>query len=310
MSVSSKAKICVVGSCNMDLITYVSRMPVPGETIHGDRFLTCFGGKGANQAVMAAKMGADVSMVGKLGDDLFGKDILQNFDVQGIDVTGITQSSDAPTGVAPITVNAKGQNSIIVVAGANEQLSEDDIQNAEAIISAAHILICQMEVPVLSNLKALQLAKRAGVTTVFNPAPAQALPLELYPLCDYFCPNETEAALLTGLPVETDAQVKRAAEALLQRGCGTIVMTMGARGVLLWGDEVKEVIPAERVKAVDSSGAGDCFVGSLSVLLAEGDSLVTATRKACEIATLSVQKEGTQRSYPERKDLLKLSSAS
>lgn len=299
----STPRVCVVGSCNMDLISTVPRMPQPGETLHGERFFTCFGGKGANQAVMAAKLGAEVAMVGKVGADSFGRDVLENFKQIGVDTSHVLVTEEAATGVAPIVVNAEGQNSIIVIAGANDRVTLEEIEAARPVIAASDVLICQLEVPVEISLKALQVAREEGVMTILNPAPAKELPGKIYPLCDLFCPNESEAAMLTGCKVDDIEGAEVAAGKLLAKGCGKILLTLGARGALLVSPEGSKRFAAEKVKAVDSSGAGDCFVGSLAALLASGLSLADAVPFACRIATLSVLKPGTQSSYPNREDL-------
>ena len=300
----NQPRICVIGACNIDLITYAARMPQWGETLHGERFQMGFGGKGANQAVMAAKLGAHVSLLTKLGRDTFGESTLKNLQQAGIDTRHVHFTEQASSGVAPITVNREGQNAILIVTGANDLLTAAEIEAAREDIAQAAVLVCQLEIPLELNLVALRLARKAGVRTIFNPAPAKsALPAEAYRLSNIFCPNESEAALLTGKPVATLAEAEAVGRELLLRGAGAVVLTLGARGSLLVTAAGGEHIPAERVQAVDSTGAGDAFVGSLAYLLGAGLSLNDAVRRAGAIATRSVLKPGTQTSFPARDEV-------
>ena len=304
-STNQQPKITVVGACNIDLISYVPRLPVPGETLHGTRFQMGFGGKGANQAVMAAKLGAGVTMITKLGRDAFGENTRQNFERLGISTRHVHFTDQASSGVAPIAVDAEGRNSIIIVTGANDLLTPAEIEAARPEIAASSVLVCQLEIPLELNLAALRLARAEGVTTVFNPAPARSdLPAEIYRLSDVFCPNETETQLLTGLPVTTLPEAESAARALLARGAGAVILTLGARGSLVVTPHATEHVPAQEVKAVDSTGAGDAYVGSLAYFLGLGQPLLEAAQHAGTIATLSVQKPGTQTSFPSRVEAL------
>jgi len=297
-------RICVVGACNIDLLSYVPRLPVLGETLHGDRFQIGFGGKGANQAVMCAKLGAQVSMVSKLGDDVFGCDTLANFAKFNVDTEHVRLTDEAFSGVAPIAVDRQGNNSIIIVTGANDLLSLAEIEAARATIAASRVLICQLEIPLEISLAALRLARECGVMTIFNPAPARAeLPAEAYRLSDVFCPNQSETEMLTGLPAGSVAEAEVAARALLTRGAVNVLITLGELGSLLVNDATVQHIPVERVRAIDTTGAGDCFVGSLAFFLARGLSPAEATRRANRIAALSVQAHGTQTSFPDAADL-------
>jgi ribokinase len=304
-SPSPQPKITVVGACNIDLISYVPRLPAPGETLHGTRFQMGFGGKGANLAVMAAKLGAEVTMITKLGRDVFGENTLQNFKQLGVLTQHVHFTDRAFSGVAPIAVDAEGRNSIIIVTGANDLLTPAEIEAARPEIAASNVLVCQLEIPLEPNLAALRLARAQGVTTVFNPAPARSdLPAEIYRCSDVFCPNETETQLLTGLPVTTLAEAESAARALLARGAGAVILTLGARGSLVVTPHATEHVPAQVVKAVDSTGAGDAYVGSLAYFLGLGQPLLEAAQHAGAIATLSVQKPGTQTSFPSRVEAL------
>ena len=295
----TKPKICVVGASNIDLISYVPRMPKIGETLHGTKFTIGFGGKGANQAVMAARLGGDVAMITKLGKDIFGEDTLKNFEAQGINTAGVTFTEDAFSGVAPIAVDPSGDNSIIIVLGANDHLSVADLHSVRRVIGSADVMVCQLEIPVEISLEALRIAKEAGVMTIFNPAPARSeLPEELYQLSDIFCPNETETELLLGIRIQTQDEAISAARNLLKRGPKTVILTLGSLGSLLVTTDQTELVPAEVVNAVDTTGAGDAFIGSLAYFLGVGKPLVDAMEKANKIAAISVQHPGTQTSFP------------
>jgi ribokinase len=300
----TKPKICVVGAANLDLISYVPRLPRIGETLHGTRFHMGYGGKGANQAVMAAKLGGDVAMVTKLGQDIFGENTLKNFESWGVDTRHVLFTDQAFSGVAPIAVDPDGHNAIIIVTGANDLLTPEEIEAARPVIAAAQIVVCQLEIPVEITLAALRIAREEGVTTIFNPAPARPeLPDELFQLSDIFCPNESETELLTRLTVGAIEEAETAARGLLERGAGMVILTLGERGSLLVNSDGKEHVPAKPVKALDTTGAGDAFVGSLAYFLASGKPLTEAMRRANHIAAISVQSSGTQTSFPVAADL-------
>jgi ribokinase len=291
--------VCVVGAANLDLISYVPRLPRLGETLHGTRFQMGYGGKGANQAVMAAKLGAAVTMICKLGRDAFGEGTLENFRNHGVDTSHVTFTGDAFSGVAPIAVDPEGRNAIIIVTGANDLLSVADLEDAHTTISRAGVVVAQLEIPVELTLAALRMARELGVRTIFNPAPArEELPKELYRLSEVICPNESETELLTSMPAGEEA-----ARELLARGAGAVVLTLGERGCLVVDGNETTLLPAPRVQAIDTTGAGDAFVGSLAVYVATGCTLVEAARRANVIAALSVQGRGTQTSFPERSEL-------
>ncbi len=295
----TRPKICVVGASNIDLISYVPRLPRMGETLHGTRFHMGFGGKGANQAVMAAKLGGDVSIVTKLGRDMFGENTLKNFQAWGIDTRFVFFTDQAFSGVAPIAVDPEGHNAIIIVTGANDLLTLEEIESARPAIASAQVVVCQLEIPVEITLAALRIARQEGVMTIFNPAPARPeLPDELYQLSDIFCPNESETELLTGLPVTTLEEAERAARILMERGAGAVILTLGERGSLLVNAQGSTYVSATSVRAVDTTGAGDAFIGSLAYFLAAGKSLAEAMRRANHIAAISVQASGTQTSFP------------
>ncbi|MEM7344292.1 MAG: ribokinase [Chloroflexota bacterium] len=300
----SKSKICVVGAANIDLVSYVPRLPTLGETLHGNRFQIGYGGKGANQAVMAAKLGADVAMVTKLGRDVFGDDTLENFKRWGVDTEHVLFTDQAFSGVAPIAVDSDGNNSIIIVTGANDLITEAEIEAARPTIAASQLMVCQLEIPLNINLAALRVAREENVTTIFNPAPAQPdLPEELYRLSDIFCPNESETEMLTGQSVNTIEEAESAARILLDRGAGQVILTLGERGSLLVTPDEVTHVPAEPVKATDTTGAGDSFVGSLAYFLAAGKPMTDAMQRANRIAAISVQASGTQTSFPTAAEL-------
>jgi ribokinase len=263
-----------------------------------------FGGKGANQAVMAAKLGADVAVVTKLGRDPFGENTFKNFQKWGVNTKSVFFTEQAFSGVAPIAVDPNGSNAIIIVTGANDLLTSEEIESCRPVISAAQILICQLEIPLEITLEAMRIARQEGVLTILNPAPAHsALPEEFYRLSDLFCPNETETELLTGLPVGTITEAEIAARTLLKRGTGKVILTLGERGSLLVSNDNTVLVPAERVQAIDTTGAGDAFVGSLAYFLAAGHPAHVAMQKANQICAISVQALGTQTSFPVAAEL-------
>ena len=293
-------RVCVVGAANIDLISYVPRLPHVGETLHGTQFRMGYGGKGANQAAMAAKLRAEVSMVCKVGRDVFGEGTLENFRSLGVDTTHVTFTDEAFSGVAPIAVDPEGRNAIIIVTGANDLLSLDDLERARPTIAASDVLVCQLELPAETSLAALRIAREENVRTIFNPAPAREdLAEEFYRLSDVFCPNEPETELLTGMPAGEGA-----ARELLARGAGSVVLTLGERGTLVVERDAPAVeVPVDPVRAVDTTGAGDAFVGALATFLAAGRPLVEAAERANAVAALSVQGRGTQTSFPSAADL-------
>ena len=297
---ATQPKICVVGSSMIDLIARVPRLPKLGETLIGSSFHLGYGGKGANQAVMAAKLGARVTMVNKVGRDVFGEGTLKNYREHGIDTTHVLVDESRFSGVAPIFVDDNAQNFIVIVPGANSGLSRADVQAAQQVILDADILICQLEIPVETTLEAFRIAKSGNVRTILNPAPAAPIPDELLQLSDICAPNETEMELLTGQPVGTVAEAEAAARKLVSRGTRTVILTLGARGAILVDQDTVENLPAVQVDAVDPTGAGDAFIGSLAVYWGEGLALRDAIRRANAVAALSVTRIGTQVSFPKR----------
>ena len=288
----------------MDLIAYAPRLPAPGETLMGTRFQTGYGGKGANQAVAAARLGAAVAMVARVGGDVFGADMLANFAAQGIDVARVLRTEGVSSGVAPIAVDDAGRNAIIVVAGANALLTPADVDAAAPAIRRARVLLCQLEVPLETSLRALTLAREAGVLTILNPAPApEALPDAMLRVSDLVCPNESEASAISGIPVTDAASAEAAGRVLVGRGARAAIVTLGAAGCLYVSASETWRAPAPVVTAVDTTGAGDCFLGSLAFFLARAAGLRDAAIRAAAVAALSVQRPGTQTSYPYAADL-------
>jgi ribokinase len=291
-------RICVVGSTNIDLTFRTPRLPRPGETLTGHGFHLGHGGKGANQAVMAARLGARVAIVSRVGRDVFGERALRNYREQEIDTTFVGQDERAASGLAAIVVDDAAANCILVVPGANHALTPEHVREAAPAICRARLLLCQIEVPLETTLEAFRLAKAAGVRTLFNPAPAAPLPDELLRLTDLCVPNETELELVTSQPVATLEQVEVAARTLVGRGPATVIATLGSRGVLLVNAQGAEHIPAVPVRAVDPTGAGDAFIGALAVSVAEGRTLDEAARWANAVAALSVTRLGAQDALP------------
>lgn len=294
------AKIVVVGSFNADLVSYMERMPRPGETVHGDRFATGAGGKGSNQAVAAARLGADVTFIGRVGNDVFAELAYEIWDAEGVDHRFVTRDAEVATGVAPILVDASGENMIVVVLGANKRIRPSDIDAARSQIAAADMLVIQLEVNLDIVPYALKTAKDYGVTTILNPAPAAAISAETIQLADYLTPNETELETLSGGPV---ADVVSAARGLLTRDDQTAVVTLGAQGARIISRDDSIVVPTYAVDVVDTTGAGDTFNAALAVGLSEGVGLSEAVRFANAAAALCVTKPGAADSVPYRADV-------
>lgn len=287
----------------MDLVVKAARIPSVGETILGGDFLMVPGGKGANQAVAAAKLGAQVRFVARLGDDLFGRQSLANFARAGVETTFVTSTPDVASGVALITVDAEGNNVIVVAPGANAKLSPTDVERVGTDLRRAGAVVAQLEVPIETIARAGALAHEAGVPFILDPAPAQELSPELLRMVSVLTPNETEAGILTGVEVTDEASAHTAAAQLLDRGVGAVVVTMGGQGFLLADENGTEFVPALAVQAVDTTAAGDAFTGSLAVGLAQGQSLRDAARFAGRTAALSVTRMGAQPSMPTRQEV-------
>lgn len=294
--------VVVVGSTNVDLTFRVARLPRPGETVPGTSLIQGFGGKGANQAVMAARLGAAVTMISAVGEDAWGPASLENFHAQRID-TSFVRTVPGPTGTAAIFVDDAAENVIVVVAGANATVSAEQVRSASDVLARAGAVVAQLETPAEATLEAFRLARAAGVLTLLNPAPAAAVLEELLALTDVCVPNETELQSLTGLTVERDDEVITAARILRRRGPKAVVVTRGAKGTLLVTAEEVAAIPAPRVVAIDPTAAGDAFVGALAVAVASGEALTAAARRACAVASLTVTRPGAQSSFPSREEI-------
>ncbi|NP_001088727.1 ribokinase L homeolog [Xenopus laevis] len=301
-------KVIVVGSCMTDLVSVTPRLPKAGETIHGSKFFIGFGGKGANQCIQAARLGAKTAMVCKVGKDSFGNDYIGNFAKNLVSTDFVGQTTEAATGAASITVNTEGQNAIVIVAGANLLLDSEDLKRASAAISKAKVMVCQLEIRPEISLEALKMAHSSGVKTIFNPAPAiPHLDPEFFTHSDIFCCNESEAEILTAVPVNSPEDAGIAGALLLEKGCKLVIITLGGEGcvILSQSDPTPRHIPTNKVKAVDSTGAGDSFVGALAFYMAHYPHLCVEdmVKRSNYIASVSVQTAGTQTSYPRRADL-------
>lgn len=290
--------IDVVGSINMDLVAFVDEFPGIGETISGNKFLTVPGGKGANQAVAASRLGASVRFIGCVGEDSFGKELLSNLQNDSIDTTFIRTCPNVSTGTAVILVNAKAQNQIVVIPGANHELGPDDVRRVySSHTSFPKIVVCQFEIPVEAVIKTIQFFKRHHVLVVLNPAPAADFPERLLESVDYFIPNEHEALRMSG-----EKTVEKAAKHFIEKGAKCVVITAGAKGSFIY-DGKPQWIQAIRVKAVDTTAAGDAFVGAFATALLEGKNVESAVRFGNAAGALAVTKIGAQPSLPTRKEL-------
>jgi ribokinase len=297
---AKRPRIAVVGSANIDLTTFTNQFPKPGETIFGQKFDLGFGGKGANQAVAARLCDAEVFMVARVGSDLFGPATIENFRKQGIDPTHVKQVEGLSSGVAPIFVEPNGQNRILVVKGANDALKPADVDAAAEILKSADCIVLQFEIPVETVYYTIEFARKHGIRCILNPAPAQQVDLAALKDLDYFVPNETEAETITGAPVKNVDDAKKCAEKLIAGGIRRVIITLGANGCLLTGPDGHDHISPFAVNAIDSTGAGDAFIGSFAVFLGEGVSEKEALRRANLYAGLSTTGVGTQKSFYDR----------
>ncbi|WHS62416.1 ribokinase [Pseudomonas sp. G2-4] len=292
------AKVVVVGSLNMDLVTRASRLPRGGETLIGKSFSTIPGGKGANQAVAAARLGAQVSMVGCVGNDAYGQQLRGALLAEGIDCQAVGIVDDS-SGVALIVVDDNSQNAIVIVAGANGALTPDVLDSVDEVLQSADVIICQLEVPDATVGHALKRGRELGKIVILNPAPAsRVLPADWYACVDYLIPNESEAATLSGLTVDSLETAEAAATHLIAAGAGKVIVTLGAQGLIFANGSSFEHFPAPRVKAVDTTAAGDTFVGGFAAALASGQNEVDAIRFGQVAAALSVTRAGAQPSIP------------
>jgi len=299
--------IVVVGSVNLDLVCTASKIPSPGETIWGERFQTFHGGKGANQAVAASRLGNNVHMVAKVGDDDFGKRLREALATAFVNVDDVSVASGVASGVALISVDAQGQNSIIVVPGANAELCPEDLDRILPKLQSAGIILAQLETPLDTVEYLSQIAQRAGVPFMLDPAPARPLSNDLLQRVTYLTPNETETAALLGIQELTPAMVDEAAAALLKTGAQNVVLKLGSRGVFLaTRDGVREMVPAFDVRAVDSTAAGDAFNGGMASALLQGFGLHDAVRFGVAVAAVSVTRAGAQPSMPSAAEVAEL----
>jgi ribokinase len=295
-----RPRIAVVGSANVDMTTFADHFPKPGETTFGQKFDLGFGGKGANQAVAARLCGSEVFMVACVGDDLFGPSTIKNFEKLGIDATHVRQVKGVSSGVAPIFVEPSGQNRIIVVKGANDEVKPANVDGAADILKTVDCIVLQFEIPLETVYYTIKFARKNGIRCILNPAPAQEVDLKALADLDYFVPNEHEAQSISGMPVRNVDDAKSCARKLLTFGMRRVIITLGANGSLLASSESITHVPAFRLKSVDSTGAGDAFIGSFATFLGEGQPEHEAVRRANLYAGLSTTGVGTQKSFYDR----------
>src|SRR5215472_6306886 len=297
---AKRPRIAVVGSANIDLTTFTNQFPKPGETIFGQKFDLGFGGKGANQAVAARLCGAEVFMVARVGSDLFGPATIENFRKQGIDATHVKQVDGLSSGVAPIFVEPSGQNRILVVKGANDAVRPADVDAASDLLTSADCIVLQFEIPVETVYYAVAFARQHGIRCILNPAPAQPVDMTALRDLDYFVPNESEAEAIAGSPVRTIEDAEACARKLVGGGIKRVIITLGANGCLLAGRDGTRHVEPFVVQSIDSTGAGDAFIGSFAVFLGEGLAETEALRRANLYAALSTTGVGTQKSFYSR----------
>jgi ribokinase len=295
--------IVVVGSSNTDMILRMDRIPGPGETLLGGEFAVAPGGKGANQAVAAARAGGNVAFVACLGSDSLGDEALARFKAEGMDVSGIVRDREKPSGVALIFVSKAGENSIGVAGGANQRLLPKHIRAARALIAKARVLVLQLETPLETVEEAARIGRKAGARVILNPAPAQRLPDSLLRNVSLLTPNEHEASILTGIKVTGPSTAAKAARVLLAKGVGSVIVTLGSQGAFLAEPASTALVPGFKVKAVDTTAAGDVFNGALAVGLARGSSILDAIRFAHAAAAISVTRAGAQPSIPTKREI-------
>jgi len=297
---AKRPRIAVVGSANIDLTTFTAEFPKPGETIFGQKFDLGFGGKGANQAVAARLCGAEVFMVARVGSDLFGPATIENFKKLGIDASQVKQVEGLSSGVAPIFVDPHGQNRILVVKGANDALKPADVDAAADVLKSVDCIVLQFEIPIETVYYTVDFARKHGVRCIVNPAPAQPIDMKALTGLDYFVPNESEAETISGMPVRNLDDAKKCADKFLAGGIQRIIVTLGANGSLLASRDGMQHVAPFPVKAIDSTGAGDAFIGSFAVFLAEGLPERDAVQRANLYAGLSTTGIGTQKSFYDR----------
>lgn len=301
-----KPYILIVGSSNTDMVAKADRLPAPGETILGNAFIMAAGGKGANQAVAAARLGANVVFIAKVGADIFGAQAIQSFQQEGIDTRLIATDPVNPSGVALITVDSKGENCIVVASGANANLLPADLSNADEMIKNASLILMQLEIPLTTVEYMAERAVAHNVPLILNPAPARPLSPDLFRMIAIITPNQKEAEMLTGIPVVDRDSAARAAKALSAKGVKTVIITLGEAGALLFQNDTLHYISSPTVTAVDTTAAGDVFCGALTVALSEGTAMKDAVAFACSAAAISVTRLGAQTSAPTRAELAEI----
>ena len=299
----SNKKIVVIGSSNTDMTVLADRLPVPGETVLGGKFAMGQGGKGANQAVAAQRLGGDVTFICKVGRDIFGENSIKEYQKDGMDTSKIMYS-DEPSGVALISVDTHAENCIVVASGANGDITVEDIEANRKDIEEAAILLLQLEIPVEAVVRAAKIGHEAGVYVVLNPAPACDLPEEIYQYLSLIIPNQTEIALMTGIEANDEAGAAKAVEALQSKGTKDVIVTMGSKGSMVYHEGQATFVPSRKVNAVDTTAAGDTYCGGLCVALSEGKDIIAAAEFATASSALTVQKRGAQDSIPYRKDII------
>jgi ribokinase len=292
--------IAILGSINMDLLVQTPRLPAAGETLIGNTFLTAPGGKGANQAVAAARLGCSVFMFGRVGNDVFGDALRKSLIKNRVDVNGVTTESESSSGVAVIAVDDHAENSIVVVPGANGRVGAEDVERMSRVLSRVDVLLLQLEIPMDAVLAAARVARQNGVTVILDPAPAQPLPAKLYELTDIITPNEVEAGTLSGFPVHNREDAAQAAKILQERGVPQVIIKMGAQGAYFANGNSNRFFPAYSVKAIDTVAAGDAFNGAFAVALSEKKPFPEAIRWGMAAGALATTKSGAQPSMPDR----------
>jgi len=303
---SKKPRIAVLGSINMDLVARCSRLPLPGETVIASSFSEVSGGKGANQAVAAARLGAYVTMVGRVGDDALASRLRANLDREGIDTTFVLETEQCPSGIAIVAVEQSGENSIIVVPGANGRLDLADVTSAAGVIRASDVLVLQLEIPIEAVLAAITLARKSGVQVILDPAPAPSqFPGELFEV-DVICPNQSEASALLGRDIESVAEAQQAALELTRRGVKHAIVTLGAQGAVASDGQHVHWFEPFAIKPIDTTAAGDAFAGAFAVRWAEQESMTEAVRYACAAGAIAASRAGAQPALPSREEINEL----
>ena len=298
-----KNRILVVGSSNTDMMIKTEHLPRPGETVLGGSFFMNPGGKGANQAVAIARLGGQIAFVCKTGSDIFGHQSHQLFEEEGIDTSYIFSDTKNPSGVALITVDENAENCIVVASGANANLSPENLSKAESAIDDAEFILMQLEIPIETVEYVADTAHKKNKKVILNPAPAQKLSKELLKNLYMITPNETEAELISGIKISDEQSVLEAAKKISEMGVDNVIITLGAKGAFVYSDHICEIVPTVKVKAIDTTAAGDIFNGSLTVALAENRSLIESVRFACKASAISVTRIGAQSSAPYRNEV-------